>query len=167
APDLRGLTARQRSQIANWNVPGAAVASSFSVFEKTTDDLQDAMTRGATTSEDVVRDYLARLALYDRNGPLLKAMLALNPRAIADARALDAERAAGRVRGPFHGIPIAFKDNIDVLGLPTTGGSRALVDHVPRLDSWMAAGLRRGGAVVLGKANLDEFPFGDFGISSV
>ena len=54
-----------------------------------------------------------------------------------------------------------------MLGLPTTGGSRALVDHVPRLDSRMAAGMRRGGAVVLGKANLDEFPFGDFGISSV
>ena len=93
-------------------------------------------------------------------------MLALNPRAIADARALDAERAAGRVRGPFHGIPVAFKDNIDVLGLPTTGGSRALVDHRPRLDSRVAAGMRRAGAVVLGKANLDEFPFGDFGIST-
>jgi amidase len=94
-------------------------------------------------------------------------MLALNPRAIADARALDAERAAGRVRGPFHGVPIAFKDNIDVLGLPATGGSLALVDHHPRLDSKMAAEMRRGGAVILGKANLDEFPFGDFGISSV
>src|SRR2546430_3269164 len=94
-------------------------------------------------------------------------MLALNPRAIGEARALDAERAGGRVRGPFHGIPIAFKDNIDVLGLPTTGGSRALVEHQPRLDPKMAAAMRRGGAIILGKANLDEFPFGDFGISSV
>jgi amidase len=164
-PDLRGLTPRQRSQIANWNVP--ADGRAFSVFEKTSEEIQDALTRGATTSEDVVRDYLARLSLYDRNGPTLRSMLALNPRAIADARALDAERAAGRIRGPFHGIPIAFKDNIDVLGLPTTGGSLALVEHRPRLDSRMAAGMRRGGAVVLGKANLDEFPFGDFGISSV
>ena len=164
-PDLRGLTARQRSQIANWNVP--ADGRAFSVFEKTSEEIQDALTRGATTSEDVVRDYLARLSLYDRNGPTLRSMLALNPRAIADARALDSERAAGRIRGPFHGIPIAFKDNIDVLGLPTTGGSLALVEHRPRLDSRMAAGMRRGGAVVLGKANLDEFPFGDFGISSV
>jgi amidase len=167
APDFRGLTARQRSQIANWNVPGGTAPPPFRVFEKTTEEIQEAMTRGVTTSEDVVREYLARLSLYDRNGPTLKALLALNPRAIADARALDAERAAGRVRGPFHGVPIAFKDNIDVLGLPTTGGSRALVDHMPRLDSRMAAGMRRGGAVVLGKANLDEFPFGDFGISSV
>ena len=69
--------------------------------------------------------------------------------------------------GPLHGIPVLFKDNIDVLGLPTTGGSRAFVEHQPRLDSRVAAGMRKGGAVVLGKANLDEFPFGDFGISTV
>jgi amidase len=175
APDFTGLTPLQRSQIANWGPlrppgdekPVPTVNTGFTVVERTVDQLQAAMTRGETTSEDIVREYLVRQTLYDRSGPTLRAMLALNPRAIADARALDAERAAGRVRGPFHGIPIAFKDNIDVLGLPATGGSLALVDHRPRLDSKMAAGMRRGGAVVLGKANLDEFPFGDFGISSV
>ena len=73
----------------------------------------------------------------------------------------------GRVRGPFHGIPVAFKDNIDVLGCRRPADRGRCVDHRPRLDSRMAAGMRRGGAVVLGKANLDEFPFGDFGISSV
>ena len=144
-----------------------APATPFTVVEKTVPQIQDALTRGDTTSEDVVREYLARLSLLDRHGPTLRSMLALNPPAIADARALDAERAAGRVRGPMHGIPVVFKDNIDVLGLPTTGGSRALVDHRPRLDSRVAAGMRRAGAVVLGKANLDEFPFGDFGISTV
>jgi len=175
SPDFSGLTPLQRSQVVNWvDASGGRSGSvrlqpdpSFTVVEKTAEQIQDAMTRGVATSEDVVREYLTRLTLYDRNGPTLRAMLALNPRAIADARALDAERAAGRVRGPFHGIPIAFKDNIDVLGLATTGGSLALVDHQPRLDSRMAAGMRRGGAVILGKANLDEFPFGDFGISSV
>jgi len=86
---------------------------------------------------------------------------------MADARARDAERAAGQVRGAFHGVPVAFKDNIDVRGLPTTGGSLALVEHLPRLDSRMAAGMLRAGAIVMGKTNLDEFPFGDFGISSV
>jgi amidase len=173
APDFSGLTPLQRSQIANWNSAATVrlkpdtTGASFTVLEKTAEQIQDAMTRGVSTSEDVVREYLARLTLYDRNGPTLRAMLLLNPHAIAEARALDAERAGGRVRGPFHGIPIAFKDNIDVLGLATTGGSLALVDHQPRLDSRMAAGMRRGGAVILGKANLDEFPFGDFGISSV
>jgi len=170
APDFSGLTPLQRSQIANWNNAATVRLQpdpSFTVVEKTTEQIQEAMTRGATTSEDVVREYLTRLTLYDRNGPTLRALLALNPQAIAEARARDAERAAGRVRSPFHGIPIAFKDNIDVLGLPTVGGSAALVDHRPRLDSRMAAGMRRAGAVVLGTANLDEFPFGDFGISTV
>ncbi len=175
SPDLRGLTPLERSQIANWEPQSARAVSGaptsadhrFSVVEKSVDQLQEAMARGEAASEDIVRAYLVRQTLIDRNGPTFRAMLALNPRAIAEARALDAERAGGRVRGPFHGVPVAFKDNIDVFGLPTTGGSLALVDHRPRLDSRMAAGMRRAGAVVLGKANLDEFPFGDFGISSV
>lgn len=166
APDLRGLTPLQRSQIVNWRVAGAPPPP-FTVVEKTAPQIQDALTSGATTSADLVREYLARLSLLDRHGPRLRSMLALNPSAIADARALDAERAASGARGPLHGIPVIFKDNIDVLGLPTTGGSRALADHRPRLDSRVAAGMRRAGAVVLGKANLDEFPFGDFGISTV
>ncbi len=169
APDVRGLTPLQRSQIVNWRVSAAAATAipAFSVVEKTVPQMQDALTRGQTTSEDIVRSYLARLSLLDRHGPSLRSMLALNPAAIADARTLDAERASGAARGPLHGIPVIFKDNIDVLGLPTTGGSRALTDHRPRLDSRVAAGMRRAGAVLLGKANLDEFPFGDFGISTV
>jgi amidase len=167
APDFSGLTPRERAQIVNWATGVTLPRPAFSVVEKTVPQLQDAMTRGATTAADIVREYLTRLARYDRNGPAFHAMLALNPRAIAEARARDAERASGRVLGPFHGVPVVFKDNIDVLGMPTTGGSRALLDHQPRLDSRVAAGMRRGGAVVLGKANLDEFPFGDFGISTV
>jgi amidase len=166
-PDLRGLSPRQRAQVANWTLPPQPEIRPFSVFEKTVNQLQDAMTRGLATSEDITRQFLARAAMYDRNGPRFRAILALNPRAIAEARASDAERAAGQVRGPFHGIPVIFKDNIDVFGLPATGGSRALLDHRPRLDSRVAAGMRKGGAIVLGKANLDEFPFGDFGISTV
>ena len=164
-PDLRGLTPRQRATIVNWNmVQGERrFALPYSVVEETAPRLEEWMSAGMVTSEDIVREYLQRLAVHAH----LRTMIALNPRAIADARALDAERAAGRVRSPLHGIPVAFKDNIDVLGLATTGGSRALADHRPRLDSHMAAGMRRAGAVVLGKANLDEFPFGDFGISTV
>jgi Asp-tRNA(Asn)/Glu-tRNA(Gln) amidotransferase A subunit family amidase len=165
-PDVRGLTVAQRATILNWNLPAEHVAP-FTVVEKTAIELQQALSASVTTSEDIVREYLRRLAIYDRRGPTLRSMLALNPHAVSDARALDAERANGRVRSPLHGVPVAFKDNIDVLGLPTTGGSLALVDHKPRLDSRMAAGMRRAGAIVLGKTNLDEFPFGDFGISSV
>jgi amidase len=166
-PDLRGLTPRQQAQILNWQLSATTTLPSFTVVEKSVPELEHALTRGSTTSEDIVREYLTRLSTYDRNGMALRSMLALNPHVVSDARALDAERANGRVRSAFHGIPIAFKDNIDVLGLPTTGGSRALIDHRPRLDSRMAAGMRRAGAIVLGKTNLDEFPFGDFGISTV
>jgi amidase len=174
SPDLRGLSALQRSQIANWGASndlgtGGERSSNlaFTVFEKSVSELQEVMTKGTQTSEDVVRQYLARLSLYDRHGPTFRSVLAINPRAIADARARDAERAAGRPRGPFHGIPIVLKDNIDATELPTTGGSPALLDHRPRIDSRVAAGMKNGGAVILGKANLDEFPFGDFGISTV
>ena len=174
-PDLRGLSPLQRSQIANWALPSndrrTNVAplpnGGFSVFEKSVPELQAAMANGLVTSEDITRQYLARLSLYDRHGPAFRSVLAINPRVIADARARDAERAAGRARGPFHGVPIVLKDNIVTTELPTTGGSMALLDHHPRLDSRVAAGMKRGGAVILGKANLDEFPFGDFGISSV
>jgi len=166
SPDLRGLSRLQIARIANWNLV-APSSPPFTVFEKTVSELQDAMTNGVVTSEDVTREYLSRLSLYDRNGPTFRAVLAINPLAIADARARDAERAAGKVRSPFHGVPIVFKDNIDTTELPTTGGSLALLDHRPRIDSRVAAGMKSGGAVILGKANLDEFPFGDFGISSV
>jgi amidase len=166
APDLRGLSDLQRSRIANWNLVLRSVPP-LSVFEKSVTELQDAMTSGAVTAEDVTREYLARLSRFDRHGPTFRSVLSINPRAIADARARDAERAGGRVRSPFHGVPIVLKDNIDATELPTTGGSLALADHRPRLDSKVAAGMKQGGAIVLGKANLDEFPFGDFGISTV
>ena len=173
-PDVRGLTQLQVSQIANWDVNGFSVRSgssrtgtAFTVFEKTVNDLQEAMTRGLTTSEDITREYLSRLSRFDRHGPTFRSVLSINPRAIADARQRDAERAQGRIRSPFHGVPIVFKDNIDATELPTTSGSLALLDHRPRIDSRVAAGMKQGGAVVLGKANLDEFPFGDFGISTV
>jgi amidase len=166
APDVRGLSALQLTQIANWNLVTRSLAP-FTVFEKTVVELQDAMSSGAMTSQDITRAYLARLSLYDRHGPAFRSVLSINPRAIADARARDAERGSGKVRSPFHGVPIVLKDNIDATELPTTGGSAALVDHRPRIDSKVAAGMKQGGAIILGKANLDEFPFGDFGISTV
>ena len=167
APDLRGITPRQRNQIVNWRVSSGPPARPFSVVEKTAPEIQEALARGDVTTEDIVGEYLARQSILDRHGPVLRSMLAMNRMAVADARRLDAERAAGRVRGPLHGIPVVYKDNIDVAGMPTTGGSLALVEHRPRLDSRVADGMRKAGAVVLGKTNLDEFPFGDFGISSV
>ena len=88
SPDLRGLTPLQRAQIVNWRVAPTSSPAPFTVVEKTVPQIQDAMTQGETTSEDVVRGYLARLSLLDRHGPALRSLLALNPSAIADARKL-------------------------------------------------------------------------------
>jgi amidase len=167
SPDLSGLTPSQRARIVNWQIePGQWPA--FTVFEKTVVELQEAMEKGVTTSEDITREFLARIATYDKQGPAFRSILSLNPRAIADARERDLDRTAfNRTLSPFHGVPIVFKDNIDTIELPTTSGSLALLDHRPRLDAKVAAGMKAGRAVVLGKANLDEFPFGDFGISTV
>jgi amidase len=166
-PDFSGLTPRQQAQIVNWTVPDLRPLPRFSVVEKSVTELSHAMRDAVVTSEDIVREYLARLAMYDRNGPTFRSMLSLNPRAIAEARARDRQRAGGAPVSPLFGVPVVFKDNIDAIELPTTGGARALVDHRPRLDARVVAGMRRAGAIVLGKSNLDEIPFGDFGISSV
>jgi amidase len=167
SPDTAGLTPLQRSRIVNWQLEPREWPA-FVVFEKTVVELQEAMEKGITTSEDITREFLARISTYDKNGPQFRSILSLNPNAVADARERDLDRGAfGRTLSPFHGIPIVFKDNIDAVELPTTGGSLALVEHRPRLDSKVAAGMKAGRAVLLGKANLDEFPFGDFGISTV
>ena len=165
-PDLRGLTPQHGAQTVNWILPTPRSLPPFSVFEKTATQLQDTMSHGQTTSEDITREYLARASAYDRNGPTFRENLIAQPAPIVDARAPDAERVAGHTLGPLHGIPVLFKDNIDILELPTSGGSR-----IPRTSTTtrftVTAGMRKGGAVVLGKSNLDEFPFGDFGISTV
>jgi amidase len=80
----------------------------------------------------------------------------LAPDAAGRAEELDAERRAGRLRGPLHGVPVLVKDNIDVAGLPTTGGALALERSVPDRDADLVLRLRAAGAVVIGKTNLTE-----------
>ena len=119
---------------------------------------QAAMRAGTLTSEQLVRDELARIEAMDRKGPRLNAVIALNPHALADARKLDAERKAGHVRGPLHGIPVLLKDNIESDdGTATTAGSLALKDNVTHRDAPIVRRLTDAGAVILGKANLSEW----------
>lgn len=121
------------------------------------DQLQSRMARGETSARALVTAYRERIAALDDDGPRLNAVIALNPDALAEAEALDAERAAGRVRGPLHGIPVLLKDNIDATGMPTTAGSLALAAHRPTEDAHLVARLREAGAVILGKTNLSEW----------
>jgi amidase len=120
-------------------------------------DLQQAMNAGRLTSVQLVDAYEARIAAYDTSGPKLNSVRELNPAARSQAEALDAERGAGHVRGPLHGIPVLLKDNYGTADEPTTAGSIALEGVVPKDDSTVTRRLREAGAVILGKANLSEF----------
>ena len=133
-------------------------ARTVAVEERSIADLQAQMTAGTASSVDLTRAYLARIAAMDRKGPSLRAVIALNPDALAQAKALDAERKAGRVRGPLHGVPVLIKDNIETAdAMPTTAGSRALRANLTRRDAPVVAQLRAAGAVILGKTNLSEW----------
>ncbi|WP_375426959.1 amidase [uncultured Sphingomonas sp.] len=137
--------------------PAAAHARDAVVEERSIDQLQADMTARRATSVDLVRAYLKRIEQLDRRGPTLRSIIALNPQALAQAKALDAERRAGRVRGPLHGVPVLIKDNIDTSEMPTTAGSLALRDNHTRRDAPVVARLRAAGAVILGKTNLSEW----------
>lgn len=128
------------------------------IYEASIADLQAAMTSGHLTALALAEACLARIEALDRSGPTLRAVLELNPEALALARALDAERAAGTTRGPLHGIPILLKDNLDTADrMATTAGSRALVGSRPSQDATVVARLRAAGALILGKTNLSEW----------
>jgi Asp-tRNA(Asn)/Glu-tRNA(Gln) amidotransferase A subunit family amidase len=142
----------------------ARLRAAFDPFEKTIRELQDAMRRKHITSVELVQFYLDRIAKYDAQ---VNAVLFVNPRALDDARALDAERVRGRTRGPLHGIPILLKDNFDTRDMPTTGGCLALSAIVPKEDAFQVKRLREAGAVLLGKVNLHELALGLTTVSSL
>src|SRR5688572_10730283 len=123
----------------------------------TVPQLQEAMASGQVTSRQLVERYLERIAAFDTQGPKLNGVREIHPDALGQADRLDAERAAGHVRGPMHGIPVLLKDNIGTPDMPTTAGSIALAGSVPERDSFLVERLRAEGAVILGKANLAEF----------
>jgi len=134
-----------------------SAALPFSLDQVSVATLQAAMAEGQVSSRELVVAYRARLALLDDDGPHLNAVIELNPDALDDAERRDAERAAGQVRGPLHGIPVLLKDNVDAAGMVTSAGSLALADHRPRQDAHLVARLREAGAVILGKTNLSEW----------
>ncbi|MWV45835.1 amidase [Paenibacillus sp. HJL G12] len=117
--------------------------------------MQAAMESGEMSSEELVRAYLNRIERYDEK---LRSVIEVNPDAISIARALDDERFEKGSRGPLHGIPLLLKDNIDTHdALHTSAGTLALAEHAAAQDSFVAAQLRKAGAVFLGKANMTEW----------
>jgi amidase len=135
----------------------ATAAPALDVVELSAADARDRMASGQLTSEALTRAYLDRIARVDDAGPKLDSVIEINPKAAADAAALDAERKSGKVRGPMHGIPVLIKDNVDIAGMVNSAGSLALADNRPAADAFMVTRLRDAGAVILGKTNLSEW----------
>jgi amidase len=126
--------------------------------EATIAQLQSDMASGKLTSEDLTREYIERIQKLDQHGPGVNAVIELNPDALDMARNADNLRRQGKVKGPLHGIPVLIKDNIDTGDrMQTSAGSFALVGRPALQDSTVAANLRKGGAVILGKTNLSEW----------
>ena len=151
---MTGVAAAASPRIA----PRAAGHVGFDVEERSVAEWQAALTRGELTSRQLVERYLQRIESLDATGPTLRAVLETNPGALDIATALDAERRAGKLRGPLHGIPVLVKDNIDTADRThTTAGSEALAADRPPRDAFVVERLRGAGAIVLGKTNLSEW----------
>ncbi len=151
-------------------VPAPANVKESELDEITIDDIQGAFGSGRYSSRSLTEKYLERIAEIDKSGPKVNSIIELNPDALHIADALDRERKASSTRGPLHGIPILIKDNIDTGDrMNTTAGSLALVDSTAgsnsaspsgshaSADAFVAAKLRKAGAVILGKTNLSEW----------
>lgn len=133
--------------------PGEAPAAAFEVAEAGIPQLQQALAEGRVSSRQLVLAYLARIGAHQTR---LNAAISVNPRALEEADALDRERAQGRLRGPLHGIPIALKDNIHTLRMPTTGGAVAFEGLMAPYEAPLARVLRERGAIVLAKTAMTE-----------
>src|SRR6202790_5269794 len=130
----------------------------FELDEITIDDLQKAFQSGQYSSRSLSEKYLARIAEIDKSGPTVNSVIELNPDALQIADALDQERRSKGPRGPLHGNPVLIKDNIDTSDrMNTTAGSLALLGSRPSVDAFVAAQLRKAGAVIVGKTNLSEW----------
>jgi Asp-tRNA(Asn)/Glu-tRNA(Gln) amidotransferase A subunit family amidase len=140
---------------------------SFELMEATIPQLQAALASGIITSHDLVTMYFARIEAYDQRGPALNAISVTNSKALEEAAALDAERRAGALRGPLHGIPIIVKDNYETAGMQTADGSITMAGWVPPDDSVLAKKLRAAGAVIIAKSNMHEFAYGILTVGSL
>jgi len=125
----------------------------FNVVEASISDMQAALKDGRVTSHELVQQYLIRIATYEDK---LHAAITVNPNALKEADERDRERAAGKIRGPLHGIPIALKDNIQTTDMLTTGGALAFANLLPPYDATVTKNLRDGGAIIIAKTQLTE-----------
>lgn len=139
----------------------------FSPTEASIADIHNAIQNKGTSCTAIVQSYLDRISAYDKAGPALHSVITVNPSALQEARALDTYyQQTGQLKGDLHCATVLVKDNIDVAGIATTGGSNALQDNVARDDAYAIKNVKNKGGIILAKANLDEFAFTFNGVSS-
>ena len=143
-------------------------AGAFEAQEATVASVLEAIAEGRSTCRDVVRAHLDRIEAYDRKGPALRALITVNDRAMDEAARLDALYAADRGRaGRLHCVPVILKDNFDTADMPTTGGNLSMKTSQPRRDAFTVVRMRSEGAIIIAKANLQEFARGGVSVSSL
>jgi len=135
----------------------ASATTTFDLQTATVADINRAIDAGALTSEKLVRLYLNRIEAYDKKGPKINSVITLNPRALEEARALDAERKIKGRRSPLHGIPVVVKDLVDVAGLPTTAGFKPFGAPIPERDAAIVTRLKAAGAIILAKVSAENW----------
>ena len=131
--------------------------ASSKLMEIDVEGLSKAYLAKELTVKEVLQFYVDRMNSVDKQGPELNSIIALHPNIWNRAEELDAELAAGKWRGPLHGIPVLIKDNIDIAGMPTTAGSRAMKNAYPEQSSFLITQLEEAGALIMGKTNLSEW----------
>ena len=173
----REETSKSRMRIAQWitalvafattayflqsSLPVQSAAASFDVMETTIEDVHKAYSSGQLSARQLTQVYLDRIEAYDKNGPKINCVITVNPKALEEADALDAAFKKSGFVGPLHGIPVVFKDQMDVAGIRTTLGSVVFEKYVPTQDSFVVDKLRKAGAIVLAKVTLGELGGGD------
>jgi Asp-tRNA(Asn)/Glu-tRNA(Gln) amidotransferase A subunit family amidase len=144
-----------------------AQTPAFAAEEATISRIHAAFARRAITCAQLVRAYLDRIEAYDDQGPALRAIISVNPRAREIAESVDRTNAAGDTLRPLHCIPIILKDNFDTADMPTTGGSLTLARSVPPDDAFVVRRFRESGAIIIAKANLTELALTGTTVSSL
>ena len=147
--------------------PTPTPKAEFKPVEGSISQLHAALKDGTTSCEQVVQHYIDRINAYDSAGPTLNSVIAVNADALTKAHEQDEALAAGASMQPLQCVTVLLKDNIDTADMPTTAGGLALQFSQPEDDAYIVKRLREQGAIILGKANLDEFAFGYQGSSSM
>lgn len=147
----------------------SAEETEFNPFEKSISEISAALNNNEITSEQLVKYYLERIEAYDKQGPAINSIITVNEQALGTAKQLDKERQNTGSRSILHGVPIVVKDNFDVKGMPTSGGSVALKGAYPNEDAFTVQKLKDAGAIIIAKTNMSELAasYGRLGYSSL